>query len=68
MTLPDLTQMDISKKMLMALTGAYFVKDIIEFRTAVLVSGLIAVGIICQTVIDIFNLKKPTLYPAEPRA
>ena len=57
MTLPDLTKMDISKKMLMAISGAYFVKDIAEFRMAALVAGLIAVGIICQAVIDIFDGK-----------
>lgn len=55
MTLPDLTKMDISKKMLMAISGAYFVKDIAEFRMAALVAGLIGVGIVCQTVIDIFS-------------
>jgi len=58
MTLPDLTKMDISKKMLMAISGAYFVKDIAEFRMAALVAGLIGIGIVCQTVIDIFHQNK----------
>ena len=44
--------MDISKKMLMAVTGAYFVSEMTDLKLALIVAGLIAVGIICQTVID----------------
>lgn len=58
MNLPNLSEMDVSKKMLMAITGAYFVKDIAEWRMAALVAGLIGLGIVCQTVIDIYQSKK----------
>jgi len=59
MKLPNLSEMDVSKKMLMAISGAYFVKDIAEFRMAALVAGLIGVGIVCQTFIDIFIGRQP---------
>ena len=53
MTLPDLTKMDISKKMVMAMMGAYFVKEIENFKLAVVVAILVGVAIVCQTAIDI---------------
>lgn len=56
MKLPNLADMDVSKKMLMAISGAYFVKDITEFRMAALVTGLIGIGIIAQTIIDVAAL------------
>lgn len=53
MKLPNLSEMDVSKKMAMAIAGAYFVKDIEDIYVSCLVTSLIAIGIICQTVIDI---------------
>ena len=57
MNLPDLTKMDISKKMLMALVGSYFVSEMQELKLALIVAALIAVGIVCQTVIDVKGVK-----------
>ena len=48
MNLPNLSEMDVSN----------FVKDIAEWRMAALVAGPIGLGIVCQTIIDIFQ-KKP---------
>jgi len=56
MKLPNLNDMDVSKKMLMAISGVYFVKDITEFRMAALMAGLIGVGIIAQTIIDVATI------------
>lgn len=61
MKLPNLNDVDVSKKMLMAISGAYFVKDIAEWRMAALVAGLIGLGIVCQTVIDIFASKNKAM-------
>ncbi len=53
MKLPNLSEMDVSKKMAMAIAGAYFVKDIADIYTACLVTGLLITAIVCQTAIDV---------------
>lgn len=58
MKLPNLNDVDVSKKAAMAIAGAYFVRDIMEFQMAALVAGLICFGIAAQLVIDVVKILK----------
>ena len=51
------------KKMAMAIAGAYFLKDIEDWKMACLIAGLITVGIIAQTVIDVLKMRNPGMEP-----
>ena len=60
MEIPQLNKMNVSKKMAMAIAGAYFVKDIENITLAGIVAAILGIAIICQTVIDIAELKSST--------
>jgi hypothetical protein len=51
------------KKMAMAIAGAYFLKDITDWHMACLIAGLIAVGILCQTYIDVSRMRNDDASP-----
>jgi hypothetical protein len=53
MNLIEFADKKFGKKMMMAIMGAYLVKDIADLNAQIVVSLLIAVGIAAQTVIDI---------------
>ncbi len=60
MNLPDMSNVQIPKRMSVILLGVYLVKDIEQTSMALIVAGLIAVGLACQTWTDIKG-KKPAV-------
>lgn len=58
MNLPNLNDVEIPKRMTVALIGIYLVKDISDLRIAGLVAGIIIAGMICQTFTDIKGKSK----------
>jgi hypothetical protein len=57
MNLPNLNDVEIPKRMSVALVGVYLVKDIEDIYMALIVAGIIAVGILCQTYTDVMGKK-----------
>jgi hypothetical protein len=58
MHLEDFLNANISKKMGIAIATMFFVKDIEDIYLACILTSIAAVGIICQTVIDVIKLEK----------
>lgn len=57
MNLPNLNDVEIPKRMSVALIGVYFVKDVEDILMALIVAGIIVVGIACQTLTDVWGKK-----------
>lgn len=57
-TLLSVVRDKTGKKATMAILGAYFLKDIEDWNMALLTAGLLAVGLVCQTVIDVIKVRQ----------
>ena len=57
-TLLSVARDKTGKKMAMAILGAYFLKDIEDWNMALLTAGLLTVGLVCQTVIDVRKVRQ----------
>ena len=57
MKLPNLSEMDVSKKMAVAIAAMYFLKDVEDIKSKAILAAVAVAGIICQTVIDVIKLR-----------
>lgn len=58
MTLPDFSKVEIPKRIAATLFGLYFIKEVQDIRMALILAGLLAVGIIAQTLTDVWGKAK----------
>lgn len=60
MKLPNLSeaQVDLPQRTTMCIVGGYLVSEIQEIEKALIVAGLIAIGIICRTITTVMKERK----------
>jgi mannose/fructose/N-acetylgalactosamine-specific phosphotransferase system component IID len=58
MNLPNLSNVEIPKRIAAAIACAWLIKDIKDLNMAMIVAGIVVVGIISQTITDVKGKKQ----------
>lgn len=57
MNLPNLSNVEIPKRISAAIVGMYFLKDIKDIKMALILAGILIAGIAAQTITDTWGKK-----------